>query len=122
MAAKIRREREDAADRLIETVPALESLTFEIDDEPRDQSSLPLSYVRHVVLATAPALFDLPCGDNKCEEGGHDFTSTILKGLRRGHTQLRGRSRCRGHKGSEPCTRELAFRLEATYQDDQACA
>ncbi|HHH29587.1 MAG TPA: hypothetical protein ENK57_14745 [Polyangiaceae bacterium] len=115
IAAKKRREREDAAKRLNEVVPELESLKMWINDTADVEGALPVSYVRHVVVTTAPALFDLPCGDKKCEEGGHDVTKKVIRRLRRGDTRWTGKSRCRGSKKGEPCARELEVEVEAEY-------
>jgi len=117
IAAKKRREREDAAKRLSEVVPELESLKMWISDTADDEGALPVSYVRHVVVTTAPALFDLPCGDKKCEEGGHDVTRKMMRRLRQGETTWTGKSRCRGTKKGEPCARELEVEVQAEYAE-----
>jgi hypothetical protein len=113
--AKKRREREDAAKRLQEVVPDLSSLCLRIHDRADGLGALPLFYIRHVVIATAPALFELPCADNKCEEGGHDVTRPVMTGLRSGEPTMEGRSRCPGHRGDKPCSRELKYLVNADY-------
>lgn len=115
IAAKKRREQEDAAKRLNEVVPELEALKLWISDNADAEGALPVSYVRHVVVTTAPAFFDLPCGDKKCEEGGHDVTKKMISRLRRGDTSWTGKSRCRGSKKGEPCPRELELEVQAEY-------
>jgi hypothetical protein len=118
IAARKRREREEAAKRLAEVVPELESLKLDISDTADYEGALPVSYIRHVIVTMAPAMFDLPCGDKKCEEGGHDVTRKMMRRLRRGDTHWSVKSKCRGSKKGEPCTRELEFEVEAEYADE----
>lgn len=118
IAAKKRREREEAAKRLHQVVPELESLTLAISDTADNEGALPVSYIRHVVVTMAPAMFDLPCGDKKCEEGGYDVTQKMMRRLRDGDTRWSGKSKCRGSKKGEPCARELEFDAEASYAEE----
>ena len=111
----MRREREDASARLRDEVPDLVELRFEIEDQAQFEVAPPVSYVRHVVIATAPAMFDLPCGDRKCEDGGHDVTGRVMRTLRGHEGESRGRSRCRGQRAGEPCERKLRYCFTATY-------
>ena len=99
---------------LTDATSALADATSALADA---QAALPVSYVRHVVVTTAPAFFDLPCGDKKCEEGGHDLTSKVMRRLRRGDTTWTGKSRCRGSKKGEPCVRELELEVQAEYAE-----
>ena len=114
-ASQARRVREDGAQRLSDEVPELAALRFDIEDQASFEVGPPLTYIRHVVVSTAPALFDLPCGDRKCEDGGHDITTHVMRALKKHEERASGRSRCRGVRGSDPCNRELRFQLSATY-------
>jgi hypothetical protein len=114
--AQARRIREDESNRLHDVVPELKGLRFNIEDQAAFEVAPPLTYIRHVIVATAPAMFDLPCLDRKCEDGGHDVTGRVLSGLKRRADAIDGSSRCRGTRNGEPCERELNFRLSASYE------
>ncbi len=114
-AAQARRRREDEAARLHDEVPELSSLRLDIEDQAAFEVGPPVTYIRHVVVATAPAMFDLPCGDRKCEDGGHDVTWRVLRSLKRHERASEGRSQCRGVRDGGPCNRELRYSLTATY-------
>jgi len=110
-----RRKREDEAPRLIAQVPNLLTLQLEIHEVrgnvPLDESR----HVKHVVVQHAPALFDLPCHDQSCTEGGHDVTSAILRSLTSGATRFEGTHECRGRTGTADCQRVLQYVGTATY-------
>src|SRR5690606_9802062 len=79
-----RRAREDAAKRLNEVVPHLDSLTFtieEIDSNKQLLTPVEVTHTRHIVVDRAPAVFDLPCYDRYCD-GGHDVTKSVLRALK----------------------------------------
>ena len=104
-----RRQREKDAPRLLAEVPNLKSLRLQLE-ERRDGRTLPESaHVRHFPMAEAPALFDLPCLDPSCRDGGHDATRQMLNGLRRGQTRFEGEDNCYGTVGSVGCQRVLAL-------------
>lgn len=113
--SQARRVREDDASRLRDEVPDLASLRFQIEDQASFEVAPPVTYIRHVVIAHAPAMFDLPCGDRKCEDGGHDVTRRVLRSLKRHEQAAEGHSQCRGVREGEPCNRELHYSLSATY-------
>jgi hypothetical protein len=111
-----RRKREDDAPRLIAEVPKLKTLQLEIQES---RGSVPLDeskHVKHVVVQHAPALFDLPCHDSTCTEGGHDITSAILRSLSSGATRFEGKHECRGRTGTADCQRVLFYVGTATYE------
>ena len=111
-----RRQREDAAGRLHERVPSLESLKIEVE-ERRAGGTLPdASHIRRVVVDSAPALFILPCGDHSCKDGGHDVTYAILRSLEQGQTVFEGEDVCIGALGSAQCSRVLHYKGIATYR------
>jgi hypothetical protein len=68
------------------------------------------------VVASAPALFVLPCRDTQCKDGGHDLTNVILAALRRQKERFEGEDACLGVVGSAGCSRVLGFVAVATYQ------
>lgn len=102
-----RREREDSAERLHDLVPRLSSLALEVREARGDE--IGVSYVRRVVLEKAPALFEIPCTDPDCKEGGHDVTAPILRALRAAQTRFEGEHTCDGQLGRGECRRVLRY-------------
>lgn len=115
-AAKDRRHREDRAPRLLDLVPELSSLALAVS-EFRAVGEVPLrSYRKLVVVARAPALFALPCGDGDCEDGGYDLTRAIMAALQRRDTDFSGDDTCWGRRWGDRCARRLAYEAQATYE------
>lgn len=111
-----RREREDNAPRLRAQIPQLESLRLEIEERRAGSSVADTRHIRRIVVESAPALFDLVCGDPSCRDGGHDVTRAVLQALSRGSTQFEGEDTCHGTIGNNaPCSRVLRFVAHATY-------
>lgn len=111
-----RRLREKEAPRLSATIPTLQGLRLEILERSPGISHPEHTHVRHVVVASAPALFVMPCHDAQCKEGGHDLTEEILAALRRRNERFEGEDVCRGTVGSAGCSRTLGYVAVATYQ------
>jgi hypothetical protein len=111
-----RRRREDSAPRLAERVPRLESLCLEIQELRDGVSVLESRHVRHIPVSHAPALFELPCLDSFCEDGVHDLTRAVLRGLESGATRFGGEDPCNGHTGGSPCQRVLKYVVIAAYR------
>jgi hypothetical protein len=111
-----RRKREDDADRLAAVVPALDSLRLDIE-ERRGGVALPEStHIKRVSVPHAPALFEIPCLDSWCKDGGHDVTHEILQALRSGATEFEGEHGCSGRSGAADCQRVLRYVGVATYK------
>ena len=110
-----RRQREDEAPRLVTTVPKLESLGLQLSEGNPGISNPELSHTRRFVVATAPALFVMPCGDTQCKDGGHELTAQVLSALRSGKQQFEGEDSCRGVIGSAECRRVLRYVGTARY-------
>ena len=110
-----RRERENSAARLLAEVPDLVSLDLSLS-ESRGEMAGGVTHVRHIVVGSAPALFEIPCGDPSCKEGGHDLTYEIVRALRQRATESDGRDTCNGSVGSASCGRDLHFRAIAVYR------
>jgi hypothetical protein len=82
-----------------------------------DDRAIPgMRRVRHIMVDQAAALFEIPCSDTKCEEGGHDVTEQVLAALRAGDKEFEGRHSCHGQASDGPCKRTLAFRGMAEYE------
>lgn len=107
--------REDAAPRLSTIAPTLLRLSLRIEERNGPSSLDSARYVRHIVVASAPAVFALPCTDPNCEDGGHDVTREVLRGLERGDAEISGESICRGRRGGEDCRRVLRFIAHPEY-------
>ena len=115
-AAAERRQREDRAPRLRNEAPALETLKLQIE-EMRQGASVPETvHIKHVAVAHAPALFDLPCLDTTCAGGGHDVTTQVLAALRNRSAKFQGEHACNGTTRAAACTRVLRYVAFATYK------
>jgi hypothetical protein len=111
--ASERRKREDDAPRLRDTVPELVSLQIDVVEH---SGTTTMKHKKHVVIAIAPALFWIACGDKECNEGGHEITGDIMNALRKKETQLKGEHACEGQVGAVPCTRTIQFEMAAAYR------
>jgi hypothetical protein len=109
-----RRRREDAAPRLLERAPQLRSLRLWFEEGRAGGGVLALPYSRPIVVASAPAQFDVPCMEPRCD-GRHDLTSAILRALDQRLTNYEGESVCNGVVNLVGCDRTLKYRCEATY-------
>jgi hypothetical protein len=111
-----RRRREHLAPRLESRSRDLASLRLAIEEFHDGTRTGSVKHVRHVVVASAPALFALPCGDASCEGGGYDVTRPVMRALR-GHTErFEADARCAGTTGGVPCRRMLHVVGTATYR------
>jgi hypothetical protein len=111
-----RRERENSAPRLSEEVPELVSLKLEVEERSGAASASAPKYIRRVQVASAPALFLIPCGDPSCKDGGHDVTHTVMQALRQKRAQFSGTDACHGSLGTASCGRVLSFEGFAEYK------
>jgi hypothetical protein len=110
------RRREDAAPRLRDIAPSLESLRLTFEDVQQDEGRTAApSYTRPIIVATAPAHFEVRCMEPKCD-GRHDLTSQILQGLQGSQARFTGQSSCNGMVGDVNCNRTLSYACEATYR------
>jgi hypothetical protein len=110
-----RRRREDSAQRLTAAVPSLVSLNLEIAERASEVGSETV-YIRRVVVNAAPALFEVPCGETSCEDGGHDITNALLGALREGLTSFSGEDACHGSVRTSRCSRIVRYTATATYR------
>ena len=117
LKAEERRQREHDAGKLIGRIPKLVSLRLEIDDTLGDSAINSVRHIRHVVVDRAPALFEIPCTDHECRDGGHDLTFPILQALRASAREFHGEDACSGQVGSSGCRRVLRYVAYASYRD-----
>lgn len=115
-----RRRREDEAPRLKAQIPTLSTLRLEVVERSASISRPEHAHTRHVVVASAPALFFVPCHDSSCKEGGHDLTSEVLAALRRKEERFEGEHACPGSVGTANCARVLAYVGVAHYARELA--
>lgn len=110
-----RRRREDEAPRLKAEVPELEKLDLELSDS-KGVADPATTHVRRVVIDQAPALFEIPCADTSCKDGGHEITHSVMRALREHRTSFEGEDVCHGSVGSSHCGRVLRYVATAKYR------
>ena len=110
-------QREDDAPRLKDSVPSLKALKFELDELIDDRTIPGMKRVRHIMVDQAAALFEIPCSDTNCEEGGHQVTDQVLRALQAAQVEFVGSHACRGMAGDSPCKRVLTFKGIAEFGD-----
>jgi hypothetical protein len=117
LKATERRKRQDDAPRLKAEVPNLTGLRLEIEEYLGGSTISAARHTRHIVVDSAPAMFEFPCSESGCNDGGHDLTSEILRALRAGSTEFQGEDTCYGQLGASasPCRRMLRYSAIATY-------
>ncbi len=111
-----RARRAEEAPRLAAEVPELRSLHLEIEVYRSDYPLSNSKHIRRIVVDQAPALFELPCMNSFCQEGGHDLTSPILRALKHGTTRFHGEDGCNGQTGSAQCSCVLRYVAIAVFE------
>jgi hypothetical protein len=114
-----RAEREAAAGLLIGPAPDLKSLDLKIDEVRPGGGVDDVHYIRRIVVASAPALFEFPCSLSGCEDGGYDLTREILSALSARREEFTGELACQGHGRAGDCHRVLRYAATATYDPGQ---
>ncbi|MBN1608579.1 MAG: hypothetical protein JW940_18260 [Polyangiaceae bacterium] len=120
LVCRERRQRENDAPRLREEVRQLASLAIEIDEYRGAGTFLAARYTRRIVLEHAPALFEIPCTEERCKGGGYDLTYQIMRALKAGRTLFDGQEACPGQLGSAECGRTLRYTVRASYAGELA--
>ena len=110
-----RQRREEAAGSLHEAFPTLRSLRLAVQEFRTGAPNAECAHVRRVVVEHAPALFELPCTDAHCQDGGYDVTYEIMRALRAGQKSFEGRQPCQGRRGGGECNRYLHYVADASY-------
>lgn len=111
MAADMRARMLSAA-RLSMAVPSLATLRIDVHEQ---SATACITYKKLVVVASAPALFVLACGDKRCTHGGHDITNAVMQALRARETSGEGAHECAGETGTAACSRSIRFHFVAEY-------
>ncbi len=109
-------KREDEAPRLRELFPDLVALQLQTRERQHADSKGGVSCTRPIAVGSAGALFEVRCGNPKCDNPGHDITSWVIGALRRGETNFDGDDPCSGLVGQHECTRVLHFVVSATWR------
>ena len=91
-------------------------LRLQVQDDPASGHAELLAYVKLVVVATAPAHFEIHCLESRCD-GYRDLTGPLMAGLLSGRRHFSGESYCRGIVAQDDCGRVLLFHAEAEYED-----
>lgn len=105
--------RERSAPRLASVVPSLTGLRILV----RERSGMgQVTYRKHFQVGSAPALFVIGCGDERCRDGGHDITIDVMRALRAHQLKAEGHHACDGRTGTAGCVRTIDFELIAEYQ------
>ena len=110
-----RRRREDEARRLHDEVPNLRTLKLEVEEHRREATIAETRHVRHIIVDRAPALFELPCNDPACRDGGHDLTDVMIQRLRSQAADFVIEDVCMGDVRGAPCGRVIRVLVTATY-------
>lgn len=108
------RRREDAATRLRDEVANLRTLRIRFEERREAGQLNAISYSKPVVVASAPASFEIRCMEPRCD-GRHDLTREMVAALRRQLTSFSSESACNGFVGDLACDRLLVYSFEATY-------
>src|SRR5690606_10081913 len=108
-------QREDEAPLLLAESETLKTLKITTEERRWGNPGSGSRYTRHVIVARAAARFEIPCSEPKCQDGGHDITLDVLRGLRERQTKIEGTSVCHGTIGDNPCERVLEYEALATY-------
>jgi len=110
--------REDEAPRLKEKIPNVAKLRLDLEEMAEDRPVLGTKRVRHIIVDSAAALFEIPCTDAKCEDGGHDVTQQMLSELGHAKESFEFEDACQGYVATRPCGRVLRVAAQAEYKTD----
>lgn len=110
-------KREDEAPRLRDEAPHLMALRLNLEERRDNNAIAGTRHSLHVVVGRASTLFEVPCGDPKCEDGGHDISASVLQGLFTRESRIEGSSECRGYVGDHACNRTLHYEALASYSE-----
>lgn len=111
-----RRRRENDAPRLRDELTRLQSLKMVVEEFSRDETTPLASHTRHVVVARAPALFVIPCGDSECD-GSHDLTREFMRSLQSSAETFGGEHACYGQLKNMSCHRRMRYKAFAQFED-----
>jgi hypothetical protein len=109
-------KREDEAPRLHELFPSLEALELETDEREDGRSNGAVRCTRPINVGRAGALFEIRCGESRCDNPGHDITGSVINGLRHGESTFVGEDYCSGMVGQYQCKRILRFVVRASWR------
>lgn len=108
-----RRQREQSVQRLTAMVPELSGLMIDVHEFSDIACT---KYKKRFHVASAPALFELRCNDERCTQGGYDITAEVMRALRASERHREGEGRCDGTTGTAYCERHITFAVFAEYR------
>ena len=111
-----RRAREDAAGKLADRCPDLESLSIDVHEAREGGWLTDTKYTLRIPVAGASALFEVSCSDRGCREGGYDVTHEVMRALLSRSERFEGETPCHGRCGNGECARVLHYVGRATYR------
>jgi len=111
-------KREDEAARLSAEAPALRQLRLELSESSNGHRVLDSYRIVHIVVPRAAALFEVPCSDGRCKEGGYDLTRDVMHSVRQRRRSFVGQNCCNGYLGNSPCPRVLSFVGHAEFNPE----
>jgi len=103
-----RRRRENEAPRLANEIRRLTSLQIDVMNGGNQ-------YLWRIVVERAPALFEIPCPEPACTNGGHDITRSVMQALRASSPTFEAEFTCQGDVAAGSCGRILKYVAKATY-------
>ena len=112
-------KREDEATRLSAEAPALVRLRLELSESSNGHKVLDSNRMVHIVVPRAAALFEVPCSDARCKDGGYDLTRDVMQNVRQRRMSFVSQTHCNGYLGASPCTRVLTFVVHAEFDPEQ---
>jgi hypothetical protein len=115
-----RRRREEESPRLLTLIPELVSVRLEMQESRSGGEQVEFTHIKRIVVAHAPSVFMIPCGERRCKHGGYDLTSAMMSGLRRREERIETDDTCMGDVGSARCGRILHCVAIAEYAPSPA--
>ena len=91
-------------------------MRLEVEEFTAEGTCALFSHTRIIVVARAPAMFEVPCSERDCD-GIHSLTRDLLRGLRASAENIEGEGECFGVRGNAPCRRRLHYRATARYAE-----
>lgn len=115
-------KREDEAPRLRDLFPNLDTMQLETDEREEGRTNGGVRCTRPINVERAGALFEIRCGEPRCDSPGHDITGSVVGGLQRRENVFVGETYCSGMVGQYQCKRILRFIVKASWtKAGEAC-
>ena len=109
-------QRENDAPRLAATFTTLQKLRLDLTESRDGQRIAGTQRTLHIIVERASTHFEVPCGDPRCADGGHDISYEVMRGLSAGQELCQGEHWCAGYVADRSCGRQLHFSAVAKYE------